>query len=273
MKNLSGKLVLITGGTSGIGKATAKFLAEKGLIVYATGRDISKAKDLENIGVNLEYLDLLDEKSMEKVISKILSKHNTIDFLINNAGYGIAGAIEDIPIEEAIKQIEVNVFGQIKLCKMVIPIMRNHKSGRIINITSIASLIPSPFLSWYSTSKVAFSFLTFALRQEVKQFGIDVVELAPAGINTNWPIIAKENLEKFSKNSIYKPMAEKMFKFFDESIKSSPSPDIVAKKIYKILQKKKTKPRYYVPFYAKFVKLASVLPLTSIEKFYQTFFK
>lgn len=270
MKNSDFKVVLVTGGTSGIGKATAKLLSQKGFIVYAVGRDTSKAQDLKNFGVHLEFMDMEDEESMKRVVSKIVNESGRIDVLVNNAGYGIAGAVEDIPIEEARKQFEVNLFSQIKLSQLVIPIMRENKKGKIINITSIASLVPSPILSWYSASKVAFSFLSFALREEVGQFGIDVVEIAPGGINTNWPIIATQYLQKFSEGSLYSSMINKIFDFFAKSIKSSPSPDIVAKKILKVIDKKKTKPRYFVPFYGNFVSiLLRITPLSLIDKLFK----
>ncbi|MGC8767082.1 MAG: SDR family NAD(P)-dependent oxidoreductase [Brevinematia bacterium] len=268
------KVVLITGATSGIGKSTAKILAQNGFKVYATGREISKAEELINLGIELEYLNLEDEESMKNVVNKIIHKEGKIDVLVNNAGYGIAGSVEDIPIEEAEKQFEVNLFGQIRLTKFVIPYMRKQNGGKIINITSVASLLPSPILSWYSASKVAFSFISMSMRAELRKFGIDVVEVAPSGIRTNWPITASQYLQKFSQNSIYKDITDKIFSFFENSIKTSPSPDVVAKKIIKIIKKKRTKPRYFVPFYANFVYIAlKVTPYSIIDKIYKIFFK
>lgn len=268
------KVILITGATSGIGKETSKLLAKKGFKVYAAGRDLSKAKDLLEFAIELEYLNLEDEQSMKSVINKIIQKEGKIDILINNAGYGIAGAVEDIPIEEVRKQFEVNLFGQVKLSQLIIPHMREQKEGKIINITSVASLLPSPILSWYSASKVSFSFLSMAMRVELRKFGIDVVEIAPSGINTNWPIIASKYLQEFSKDSLYKDLGDKMFSFFANSIKNSPSPEIVARKILKIVNKKRTKPRYFVPSYAKFIYiLLKITPYSLIDKVYKMFFK
>ena len=266
------KVVLITGGTSGIGKATSILLSSRGFKVYATGRNVDKVRDLEEKGITLLYMNLLDEESIRNAFDEVIKREGKIDILINNAGYGIAGSVEDVPIDEARKQFEVNLFAPIRLSQLAIPKMRENGGGRIINITSIASFLPSPILSWYSASKSAFGFLSFAMRVELSRFGIDVVSVAPAGISTNWPLIALSYLEKFSSNSLYSKVAERMFKFFENSIKSSPSPEIVAKKIYKIIMKKKTKPVYFVPWYAKlFYFTSKVLPITWLEKAYKLF--
>ncbi|MFN4245954.1 MAG: SDR family NAD(P)-dependent oxidoreductase [Brevinematia bacterium] len=268
------KVVIVTGGTSGIGKATAKILSENNYIVYACGRDLSKARDLEKMNTYLEFLDLENEKTIEDLVNKVIDSYGRIDVLVNNAGYGIAGSVEDIPIEEARRQFEVNLFSQLRLSRMVIPIMRKQGRGRIINVTSVASLIPSPILSWYSASKVAFSFMSFALRQEVKKFGIDVVEIAPSGINTNWPVVALSYLEKFSQNSMYSDLSEKVFRFFESSIRHSPSPEVVAKKILKIINKNRTKPRYFVPSYASFFNVfVKLFPQSFWDKFYTMLIK
>lgn len=268
------KVVLVTGGTSGIGKATARLLREKGFITYASGRNLSKAKDIEELGVKLLYIDLENEDTMVEGVKKIISENGRIDILINNAGYGIAGAIEEVPIEEARRQFEVNLFAQMRLCQLVIPYMVENKWGKIINITSIASLVSSPVLSWYCASKVALSFMSLSLRSELRQFGIDVVEVAPGGIKTNWPIVASENLNRFSKDPKYSSIDSKVFNFFQKSIESSPPPEIVAKKILKIIRKKRTKPRYFVPSYGYIIDL--LLRLTSkssIDNFYKFMFK
>lgn len=268
------KVVLVTGGTSGIGKATAKLLHEEGFITYASGRNLSKAKDIEELGIKLLYIDLENENTMIEGVKKIIDENGRIDVLVNNAGYGIAGAIEEIPIEEARRQFEVNLFAQMRLCQLVIPYMVENRSGKIINITSVASLVPSPILSWYCASKVSLSFMSLALRSELRQFGIDVVEVAPGGIRTNWPIVASENLSKFSKDPKYSNIDRRVFEFFQNSIDSSPPPEIVAKKILKIIRKKKTKPRYFVPSYGYVIDL--MLRLTSrssIDNFYKFMFK
>ncbi len=268
------KVVIVTGGTSGIGKETSKLLSQKGFTVYACGRNLEKAQDLKEFNVSLDFVDFEKDETIQSFVEKVFKSSGRIDVLINNAGYGIAGTIEDIPIEEAKRQFEVNLFAQIKISKLVIPIMREQKKGKIINITSIASLIPSPILSWYSASKVAFSFMSFALRQEVKKFGIDVVEIAPGGINTNWPNVTIQYLEKFSKNSLYEKEIKRVFDFFKNSIQSSPSPKVVAKKILKIINKRKTKPTYFVPSYGNLINIfAKITPKFIFDKFYTLILK
>ncbi len=268
------KVVLITGGTSGIGKATSVLLSSKGFRVYSAGRSVDRVRELEERGISLLYMDLLNEESIKNAFDEVLKEEGKIDILINNAGYGIAGSVEDVPIDEARRQFEVNLFAPVRLAQLVIPVMRENGGGKIINITSIASFLPSPILSWYSASKSAFGFLSFAMRVELSKFGIDVVSVAPAGINTNWPIIAASYLERFSSNSLYSKVAEKMFKFFENSIKSSPSPIVVARKIYKIIMKKRTMPIYFVPWYARLVYwFSKFLPMSFWEKSYKLFLR
>lgn len=182
------KVILITGGSSGIGYDTAKALAEQGHIVYAAARRTELMEPLREFGVHILNIDVTSDESTEKCVQTILSEQGHIDVLVNNAGYGYFGAIENVSMEEARRQLDVNVFGLARITQLVLPSMRKQKSGRIINISSIAGKIVLANGGWYNVSKFSVEALSDALRMEVKPFGIDVVLIEPSGIKTNWGI-------------------------------------------------------------------------------------
>ena len=149
------KVVLITGASSGIGKQTALLLIQQGLIVYGAARRVEKMQDLKEAGVRLLHMDVTDDASMTKGVQEIIDAEKRIDVLVNNAGYGSYGALEDVPISEAKYQFDVNVFGLARLTQLVLPHMRSQKSGRIINISSIGGKIGEPHGVWYHAAKFA----------------------------------------------------------------------------------------------------------------------
>ena len=202
------KVVLITGASSGIGKETAKLLADGGFIVYGTARRLSKMQDLKKGGVKILKMDVTDDYSMVKGVNEILKKEKRIDVLINNAGYGSFGALEDVPISEAKNQFEVNIFGMARLIQLVLPHMRKQNSGKIINISSMGGKFGEPHGSWYHSTKFAVEGLSDSLRMELKPFNIDVVIVEPGAVKTEWNKIAGENLEKTSGNGAYKNLVK-----------------------------------------------------------------
>lgn len=250
------KTVLITGASSGIGKETAKLLLQKGYTVYGVARRLEKMKDIEAIGVKLMYMDITNDASMTSGINKIIEQEGRIDFLINNAGYGSYGALEDVSIKEAKYQFEVNVFGLARLCQLVIPHMRKQKAGRIINISSVGGEAGEPHGSWYHATKFAVEGLSDSIRMELKQFGIKVVVIQPGAIKTEWNAIARENLLKVSGNTAYGELAHKHAKFLksaDEG-KFASEPIVIAKAIEKAIEAKNPKVRYAVGGGAKLFK-------------------
>ena len=176
------QIVLITGGSSGIGKSIGEFLIQKEFIVYGTSRSPDKYPESK---FPIIALDVLDNQSIIDAVTYVLSKEGHIDVLINNAGAGITGPIEEIPESEIKKNFETNLFGPINVIKTVLPSMREHGSGLIINITSIAGYMGLPYRGIYSASKGAFELVTEAFRMELKDFNIQMTNVAPGDFATN----------------------------------------------------------------------------------------
>lgn len=238
------KVALVTGASSGIGKETAKLLVENGFIVYGASRRVEKMNELKDIGVKLIELDIADDSSIVKTVDKIIKNENRIDVIINNAGYGSYGALEDVPLSEAKYQFEVNIFGLARLTQLFLPTMRKQQSGRIINISSIGGSFGEPHGSWYHATKYALEGLSDSLRMELKQFGIDVVIIKPGAILTEWNSIARENLLKISGNTAYKELAQKHVQMLEKADSNGSSPKVVAKTIIKSVMASKPKTRY-----------------------------
>jgi short-subunit dehydrogenase len=238
------KVALVTGASSGIGKETAKLLVQNGYTVYGAARRVDKMAELKGIGVKLITMDVTDENSMVAGVTEILQTEKHIDLLVNNAGYGSFGALEDVPLSEAKYQFEVNIFGLARLTQLVLPTMRAQHSGRIINISSIGGSFGEPHGAWYHATKFAVEGLSDSLRMELKQFGIDVVIIKPGAIITEWGSIASENLLKTSGNTAYKTLAHKHVKMFEKTYKLGSQPIVVARTIVKAAMANRPKTRY-----------------------------
>ncbi|MFE6076655.1 oxidoreductase [Paenibacillus sp. NPDC057886] len=250
---MSQKVALITGASSGIGKEAALELKNKGFTVYAAARRIDKMKDLATMGIRPISMDVTDEESMIGAVNQILSKEGRIDILVNNAGYGSYGALEDVPMEEARRQMEVNVFGLARLIQLVVPSMRKNKFGKIVNVSSMGGKIWTNFGAWYHATKFAVEGLSDCLRLELEPFGIDVIVVEPGGIKTDWGIIAAENLKKVSAKGPYAQAANKaadgMIKNYTGNQLSKP--ELIARTIGKAVTVRRPKTRYLVGFMAK----------------------
>ena len=240
------KTVLITGASSGIGEETVKGLLAAGYSVYAGARRVDKMQPLADAGARLLALDVTDEVSINAAVKTLLQETGRIDVLVNNAGYGSYGALEDVPLDEARRQFDVNIFGLARLTQLVLPAMRAQRSGRIINISSIGGKFGEPFGCWYHATKFAVEGLSDSLRMELHPFGIDVVVIQPGAIHTEWASIAREGMMKRSGNSAYKDGALAHFKMMlwgDQGSMPS-SPGVVAKTIIQAVEARKPKTRY-----------------------------
>jgi short-subunit dehydrogenase len=239
------RVVLITGASSGIGKETARLLVNNDFIVYGAARRVDKMDDLKSIGVHVLEMDVTNEESMVNGIKAIIAAEKRIDVLVNNAGYGSFGSLEDVPLSEARYQFEVNIFGLARLCQLVIPHMREQHSGRIINISSVAGSFGEPHGVWYHATKYAVEGLSDSLRMELKQFNIEVVIIKPGAIVTEWNSIAREKLMKVSGDTVYKSKAlkhVKMLEMMDDKLGSPPI--VIAKAIRKAIFAKHPRTRY-----------------------------
>lgn len=264
------KVVFITGASSGIGKAIGEFLHHKNHIVYGTSRNPSVVK---NSIFPLVQLDVRDSKSIQIAISEVMSKTGRIDVLINNAGVGITGPLEEIPLEEIKNNFETNLFGPIEVMKTVLPQMRNQKKGLIINITSIAGYMGLPYRSVYSSSKGALELITEALRMEVKSFGIHITNVAPGDFATN--IAAGRYHAPVIKGSAYELTYGNTLKEMDAHVDSGSNPNQMAEVIYKIINTPNPKVHYKVgAFLQKFsIVLKRILPDKVYEKMLMNHYK
>ncbi len=250
MTTNSKQVVLITGASSGMGKATAKLLIQSGYIVYAAARRVDRMDDLKGIGARVIAMDITQEHSMVDGVAQIIREQGRIDVLFNNAGYGSYGAVEDIPLEEARRQFEVNLFGLARLTQLVLPQMRKQQSGTIINNSSMGGKIYTPLGAWYHATKHALEGFSDCLRLEVAPFGIRVVVIEPGNIETEWGGIMVEHVKKSSQHSVYRDYANAFMKLM-ENMKGASSPELIANVVLKAIRAKKPKTRYVAGAMAK----------------------
>ena len=263
------KVVLITGGSSGIGKSIGEYLLEKGYKVYGTSRNPNQYKSSH---FPLIALDVTKIESISSCLSELVLKEDRLDVLVNNAGVGITGPIEEIPEEEIRKNFETNFFGPINLIKAVLPTMRKQNSGLIINITSIAGYMGLPYRGPYSASKGALGLLTESFRMELKALNINMTNVAPGDFATN--IAAGRYHAPVKEDSPYSKYSS-VLKNIDEHVDKSQSPIYVAKKVHKVIETKTPKPHYKVgTFLQKFsVVLKHLLPQKLYEKMLMNHYK
>jgi short-subunit dehydrogenase len=246
----SNKVALVTGASSGIGEAAARKLNELGYTVYGAARRVERMKGLADAGVHVLAMDVTDAESMTEGIKRILDENGRIDVLVNNAGYGSYGAVEDVPLAEARAQFEVNVFGAAQLIQLVAPHMRAQASGRIINITSMGGKIYTPFGGWYHGTKFALEALSDSLRNELRPFGVDVVVIEPGAIRTEWGGIAADNLRRTSGDGAYAKPVERMATTMSRSGFGS-HPKVIASAIARAATARRPRIRYAVGLGAK----------------------
>ncbi|WP_366183800.1 SDR family oxidoreductase [Flavobacterium ovatum] len=257
------KVVLITGGSSGIGKSIGEFLHLKGFIVYGTSRNPNR---IANSVFPLLALDVRKTDTIMTAIAQVIARSGRIDVVINNAGVGITGPLEEIPTEEIKNNFETNFFGPIEVMKAVLPQMRIQKSGLIINVTSIAGYMGLPYRSIYSASKGALELVTEALRMEVKSFGIQITNIAPGDFATN--IASGRYHAPIVSGSAYEKVYGDMLQTMDAHVDSGGDPLEMATAVYVIIQNTNPKIHYKVgAFMQKFsIVLKRILPDKMYEK-------
>ncbi|MFC8362965.1 oxidoreductase [Streptomyces griseorubiginosus] len=257
------KTALVTGASSGIGEATALKLQELGYTVYGAARRTDRLHSLTDRGIRPLAMDVTDDASMQAGIEKIVTETGRIDVLVNNAGYGSYGALEDVPLEEARYQFEVNVFGAIRLTQLALPHMRARRSGTVVNVTSIGGKIHTPLGGWYHGTKFALEALSDCLRVEAKPFGIDVVVIEPGGIATEWGGIAADKLEKSSTDGAYATQAGAVASSLrsEANAKRNSPPSVIADTIGRAVTARRPRTRYAKGFGARpLITLRRILP-------------
>ena len=264
------KVVLITGGSSGIGKSIGEYLHHKGFVVYGTSRNPER---IQNSVFPLVALDVRNTASIQAAVAKIIADSGRLDIVVNNAGVGITGPLEEIPTEEIKNNFETNFFGPIEVMKAVLPQMRAQKSGLIINVTSIAGYMGLPYRSVYSASKGALELITEALRMEVKSFGIQITNVAPGDFATN--IASGRFHAPLIMDSAYQIPYGNTLKMMDEHVDSGSNPNEMAEAVYRIIETKEPRIHYKVgAFLQKFsIVLKRILPDKVYEKMLMNHYK
>jgi NAD(P)-dependent dehydrogenase (short-subunit alcohol dehydrogenase family) len=264
------KVVLITGGSSGIGKSIGEFLHHKGFVVYGTSRNPER---IRNSVFPLIALDVRNVDSIHLAVAKVIATSGRLDVVINNAGVGITGPLEEIPMSEIKNNFETNFFGPIEVMKAALPQMREQQSGLIINITSIAGYMGLPYRSIYSASKGALELITEALRMEVKSFGIRITNIAPGDFATN--IAAGRFHAPVIKGSAYEVTYGNNLKTMDEHVDSGSNPNEMAEVVYAVIQNPNPKIHYKIgAFMQKFsIVLKRILPDKVYEKMLMNHYK
>jgi NAD(P)-dependent dehydrogenase (short-subunit alcohol dehydrogenase family) len=242
-------VVLVTGASSGIGKDFALQLLREGYTVYGAARRVDRMGDIEAAGGTALEMDVTDDAAMTAGIERIIGEQGQIDVLVNNAGYGQMGALEDVPMDVARRQLEVNLIGVARLTQLVLPHMRAQKAGRIVNISTIGGKFAGPLGGWYYASKHALEGYSDTLRLEVQQFGIDVVVIEPGGIETEWGQIAFGSAEEISGQGAYASLVRVMM---NSPIlkRKMPPPKVITDLLLKALKSKRPRARYHGGFMA-----------------------
>ena len=246
------KVVLITGTAYGIGKSTAELLIEKGHIVYGGDILVEENLYLNDIGGTALEMDVTNQEHIDKAINQIISEQGRVDVLVNNAGLGVYGAIEDVSMEDIYYQYDVNLFGLARVTKAVLPYMREEESGLIIDISSVLGETYGPLAGWYLSTKHALEGWSDALRVELKEFDIDVVVVQPGAINTNFSNVTKTYIDKYRENSAYQHLyGEPITDTGNEVLSNQSDPIVIAKVINKAMNARNPKTRYAAGAYSK----------------------
>ena len=234
------RVVLVTGASSGIGRACATHLAGRGYRVYGTSRRTGAGQPGS---VAMLVADVTDDRSVEQAVAAVLEREGRLDIVVNNAGMGIAGPVENTSIEQAKRQLEVNFFGAFRVCRAVLPALRSQRSGYIVNIGSIGGLIAIPYQAMYSASKFALEGLSESLRMEVRPFGVKVVIIEPGDHKT---AITENRTEMSGGTDAYGQSLQAALARTAHDEQSGPGPEQVARLLYRIVNTRDPRLRYTV---------------------------
>jgi NAD(P)-dependent dehydrogenase (short-subunit alcohol dehydrogenase family) len=244
------KVVLITGASAGIGKYCAEHLVKCGYRVFGTSRRAAASMPTMQAALEMIQMDVDDDRSVNEGVQAVLRNAGRLDSVINNAGWGLMGAIEDTSVEEAKAQLETNFFGVLRVCRAVLPIMRQQGNGYIVNISSLAGIVGLPFSGLYSASKFALEGMSESLRLETRRFGIRVVLVEPGDFRTNFPM-ARRLTQASSANSAYRDALEKARVAQERDELHGPSPEPIAYLIDRILRKQNPRARYSIGLWSQ----------------------
>jgi NAD(P)-dependent dehydrogenase (short-subunit alcohol dehydrogenase family) len=247
------KTALVTGASSGMGKSIAKRLIQDGYQVYVAARSVDKMEDLARLGAQPLRMDVSKDDEIVAGVDTILAQTGGVDVLVNNAGFGLYGPVEEIPLAEARYQFEVNVFGAARLTQLLLPAMRDKKAGTIVNITSMGGKIYTVLGAWYHATKHALEGWSDSLRLEVEPFGIRVVIIEPGLIETGFGDAGQQGMAERSKNGPYEKLANGVVKSMQTSYGQNrgTNPDVIADTVSKAIASSRPKTRYAVGAYAK----------------------
>lgn len=247
------RTVLVTGASSGIGEATARAFLERGWTVHAAARRTEHMASLAEAGACVHFLDLTDETSIDDLGSRLTNTTGGLDAIVNNAGIGVYGSVEEVPMEEARRQFEVNLFGIARLTQRVLPAMREARSGSIVNVSSIGGRVYTPMGAWYHASKHALEGWSDCLRLELAPFGIRVIIVEPGAIETEFAEIAIAPLLERSEGGPYADFARKMAAATRRAYldKKASHPDLIAKIIVGAVESRRPKTRYVAGYLGK----------------------
>ena len=253
------KTVAVTGGSSGIGLATAKMFAENGCEVYEFSRSGNDNGNIKHI-----HCDVTDENSVKEAFAEVIRRSGKLDILVNNAGFGISGAAEFTSLEQAKKQFEVNFFGTVACSNEAVKYMRKNGGGTIVNVSSLAAPLSIPFQAFYSASKAAVNSLTLAMANELRPFGIKVCAVMPGDVKTGFTSAREKSTDG---DELYSGVLQKSVSTMEHDEQNGMSPEAIANKIYKLASARNPKPLSTVGAQYKFlVSLAKVLPVRAVNR-------
>ena len=261
-RSTSGKIILATGASSGMGREAVKLLASGGHTVYAGARRMDRMDDLSKHGIVPVEMDVTKSADNERVVSRIIDAEGRIDVLINNAGFGLYGTVEDIPLEDARYQFEVNLFGLAHLTQLVLPHMRARGAGRIVNVSSMGGRVFTPFGAWYHATKHAVEGWSDCLRIETAPFNIQVVLIQPGMIRTEFGEVLGRGIQKYYGDSAYKAGLDRFFAAASDpkAMSRVTDPSVLARVFVKAATTAHPRRRY--------VKGAMACPLMFIRKWF-----